>query len=225
MIKKIVVFAVLLMCLIDGAQADVNNWLIGCIAGGIAVDSQIVCSAVQNYYGVQPDASDGLLAAEDSYGAPLISTTAYVRDYTYGATQCGYGLIKDIRQPFTSDAKEWTVLLGCGSRYMTSKLFLRFWAYNMSYDCPSISVQITRGLPGTNFTTGTTLIGNWDKSYLGTKIDPAYCFELTDIIPQLMAGDTLELKMTATMTPEPGGLIAIFGGIISLVGFKAVHRR
>lgn len=166
------------------------------------------------------------------------TATAYIRDMSGNGTN---GWVINTKaaldQTDVAQVQTWdNIALFLGSSYSASVASLRIWTVGISADGPQIQIKVASADAGTGFEVGQILFDSAtavpDPTIDTCKRYPWTTIDLTPYIAGLKAANVddahVMLVMTATtpgVVPEPGSMLAMFSGLVGLVGFGIRRRK
>lgn len=167
-------------------------------------------------------------------GTSFTSTSAFVRDMS--SSGGGYGLTK--RTVLAADqgtdaiVQTWDgIQLFTGGAYTATNLILNIWGISIDPDGPALQLVVTQAVAGSGFTVGQVV---FDSITTATKRYPSMTIDLTEYKAVYQAANStapaVTFRLTATtpaesVVPEPGSMLAMFSGLVGLVGFGIRRRK
>lgn len=166
------------------------------------------------------------------------STIAVVRDMS--SAGAGFGLTSNLKTALVQTAvvqtQEWTnIELWANSGFVSPSLKLMMWGTLIDGngpDSPALSLVCTQAVAGSGFTVNQVVFNSLANS---TKIAPGQTIDLTPYIATYKTGSSgspiATFKLVATtpalpvITPEPGSMVALFSGLVGLLGFGIRRRK
>jgi len=234
MMKKLILLvsiAALMLGVMGAAFAGPNdNWVINFKATDNANASGNITT---NSYGTNADAGDnddGLYDAQQAVGT---GSAAVLGAFDLGAGTAGYGYYNDIRAKMSAatqpNYKSWNLKLFVQSNFNSTK-GLKLRAYNASGandllglpDGWKVKLSVITDATGAN--SGYTY--TWDGTTNQTSTSPAFTLNWTAAQTRNLKGvENAVIMKLETIVPEPGSMVALFSGLVGLVGFGIRRRK
>lgn len=176
-------------------------------------------------------------------GSAYTSTTATIRDLS--AVGGGSGLTTNLKaaldQTDAVQTQVWDNLkLWVGSGYTSTTLSLKIWTIGVSANGPNLKLEVTQALAGSGFEVG-QVIFDTASTVFAADTSKRYPWTTINLYPNLSVLKTgtsadnpaVTFRLVATtpasgpvvITPEPGSMLAMFSGLVGLVGFGIRRRK
>lgn len=212
--KKLLVIGIVMVMVMGlavaaSAQLD-NTWMaqLRAVSGTPALGSGNLT------LGTKVGANDGftITAGEDGILTPATGTPGEIISNIVPGQRTN----KDVRAPVTGATKVWDLSMyivggAAGTVTLTGWMATGVNMLDHSVSGPDVVLNLYEG---------TNSLWTVPYSTSGSQLAPMFTQTFT-----LDAGQTLALRLVATSVPEPGSMVALFSGLIGLVGFGIRRRK
>jgi len=234
--KKFLVLGIVIVMLMSMAVAASaftkdTDWLV-CLQAG----NDTWNTTQQNWGSAGADIKLGNATTPGTTAGSAMSstTTAYVRDMSSRA----YGLTTNTKaaldQTDAVQTQVWNnIVLFVGGSYSATTCSLRLWGTGIDADGPRLKLEVVSAMAGSGFNANEVVFDNTLVN--GTKHFPATTINLMPYINVLKTGTAanpaVTFRLTATTpaieqpVPEPGSMLAMFSGLVGLVGYGIRRRK
>jgi len=225
--KKLIVILSIAALVISASAAMAagpnDNWVVQMIASytNNTLNSTTTAYGTRTVAGV----ADGTDSQDSSQTKTDTGAMLSCFDLGVGANNVGYKY--DYRAPMLTGEKVWNLSLWRGATYSQTSMLLRAWNPSGATDLNgAIKVKLVVVDDPTGTFDENDVIWSWDATKNGGSTTPAYSTTFTNcgVLEQGNATSAIKLKLIASV-PEPGSLVAMFSGLIGIVGYGIRRRK